>query len=75
MGGWIRSVMRQIRRQPRGTVFKVGDRVDSTYGVEHRGTIVDVGEFPGLGTFYRVRRDADGFVWVGWDETVVLVDK
>lgn len=43
--------------------FAVGDRVDSVYGFEHRGTVTEVSQFPDGGTYYWVKRDSDGFVF------------
>lgn len=53
--------------------YNVGDRVDSVYGREHRGEVLRVGEFSDGRPMLSVRRDSDGFVWVGWPETVTRV--
>jgi hypothetical protein len=51
--------------------FAVGDRVHSIYGLEHVGTVVEVGSFTSGQAMYRVRRDLDGFVWIGMLGTLV----
>lgn len=58
--------------EPDESAVEVGTRVDSTFGDEHRGTVVKVGEFLGGGPLYHVRRDSDGFVWLGWPGSVRL---
>jgi hypothetical protein len=50
----------------------IADRVTSIYGDEHRGTVVNVGAFADGTPMYRVRRDSDGFVWIGMPSTVIL---
>lgn len=50
-----------------------GDRVDSTYGLEHRGEVVGIETFRDGKPYYKVKRDSDGFVWFGWDETVTPI--
>jgi hypothetical protein len=54
--------------------LKVGDRLDSVYGREHRGTIVDTGTFADGVAYYVVERDSDEFRWIGWNGTVRLVE-
>lgn len=51
--------------------FRVGDRVQSLYGLEHVGTIVEQGQFPSGRTYWNVCRDLDGFVWIGWVGTML----
>lgn len=53
--------------------FEVGDRVDSTFGREHRGIVVEVKSFSDGAPMYLVRQDSDGFVWVGMTGTMLPV--
>ncbi len=51
--------------------FKVGDRVQSVYGLEHVGTVVEASRFDDGRPYWMVRRDLDGFCWVGLTLTMV----
>lgn len=54
-----------------GLSFRVGDRVESTYGAEHVGVVVEVKTFSTGRPWYLVKRDSDGFVWSGWPGTML----
>ena len=54
---------------------QVGDRLDSIYGPEHRGTVVRITAAINGDPLYHVKRDSDGFVWIGWPLTIERLPK
>jgi hypothetical protein len=53
--------------------FRVGDRVRSTYGAEHDGTVTFVSTLWDGRPTYHVERDTDGFLWLGWVDTMTAL--
>lgn len=55
--------------------IKVGDTLESVFGSEHRGKVVEISKFSDGEPIYHVKRHTDGFVWLGWKDTVVKIEE